>query len=239
MGACSTPPASRVGGAALLQGANIKGEVFLADARIAGYLAFGGGRFINGGAWAIRAPNARVGGNLTFKIADNGYAPHGQKTVIEGGAKFDRARIDGALGVGEPRSARPGPRRRQGRVLLVRRRQHRRPGAGARAGDAAGRDDRRVGRDLRGARRRSEDRLGRRRHAPRSRRLRLRAHRQQRRALAPAPRLAEALARRALLAAALSRTPRRSTHAPAGARTRGASCWRSTICARCPRRRGR
>ena len=86
-----------VGGAALFQGANIKGEVFLADARIDGYLAFGGGRFINGGAWAIRAPNARVGGNLSFKIADNGYAPHGQKTVIEGGAKFDRARIDGAL----------------------------------------------------------------------------------------------------------------------------------------------
>ena len=86
-----------VGDAALFQGANIKGEAFLADARIAGYLAFGGGRFINGGAWAIRAPNVRVGGNLTFKIADNGYAPHGQKTVIEGGAKFDRARIDGAF----------------------------------------------------------------------------------------------------------------------------------------------
>ncbi len=86
-----------VGGAALLQGANIKGEIFLADARIDGYLAFGGGRFINGGGWAIRAPNARVGGNLTLKIDENGYAPHGQKTVVEGGLKLDRARIDGAL----------------------------------------------------------------------------------------------------------------------------------------------
>lgn len=86
-----------VGGAALLQGANIKGEVFLADARIAGYLAFGGGRFIHGGGWAVRAPNVRVGGNLTLKIDEGGYAPHGQKTVIEGGAKFERARIDGAF----------------------------------------------------------------------------------------------------------------------------------------------
>src|SRR5262249_20746837 len=60
-------PSLSVGGAALLQGANVKGEVFLADARIDGYLAFGGGRFINPGAWAIRAPNARVGGNLTIK----------------------------------------------------------------------------------------------------------------------------------------------------------------------------
>jgi hypothetical protein len=90
-------PSITVGGAALLQGANVKGEVFLPDARISGYLAFGGGRFINPGAWAIRAPNARVGGNLTIKIDDDGYAPHGQKTVIEGGAKFDRAKIDGAL----------------------------------------------------------------------------------------------------------------------------------------------
>jgi hypothetical protein len=98
-----------VGGAALLQGANIKGEVFLADARIAGYLSFGGGRFINGGAWAIRAPNVRVGGNLTFKIADNGFAPLGQKTVIEGGAKFDRARIDGALGWTNLELRGPGP----------------------------------------------------------------------------------------------------------------------------------
>jgi hypothetical protein len=98
-----------VGGAALLQGANVKGETFLADARIAGYLAFGGGRFINGGNWAIRAPNVRVGGNLTFKIADNGYAPHGQKSVIEGGAKFDRARIDGALAWAALELRGPGP----------------------------------------------------------------------------------------------------------------------------------
>lgn len=86
-----------IGGAALLNGANMKGEVFLADVRIEGYLAFGGGRFINPGGWAIRAPNARVGGNLTLKIDDGGFAPHGQKTVIEGAAKFDRARVSGAF----------------------------------------------------------------------------------------------------------------------------------------------
>ena len=86
-----------VGGAALFQGANIKGELFLADARIGGYLAFGGGRFINGGGWAIRAPNVRVGGNLTLKIEDGGFAPHGQKTVIEGGAKFERAQVAGVM----------------------------------------------------------------------------------------------------------------------------------------------
>jgi hypothetical protein len=106
-----------VGGAALFQGANIKGELFLADARIAGYLGFGGGRFINGGAWAIRAPNARVGGNLTFKIADNNFAPHGQKTVIEGGAKFDRARVEGALAWLNLELRGPGPDGAKGAVL--------------------------------------------------------------------------------------------------------------------------
>jgi hypothetical protein len=86
-----------VGGALLLQGVNIKGEVLLADARIASHVALGGGRFINGGGWAIRAPNMRVGGNLTLKIDENGFAPHGQKTVIEGAARFDRARIEGGF----------------------------------------------------------------------------------------------------------------------------------------------
>jgi len=106
-----------IGGAALFHGANIKGELFLADARIDGYLAFGGGRFINAGNWAIRAPNVRVGGNLTFKIADNGYAPNGQKTVIEGGAKFDRARIDGALAWNALELRGPGPDNAKGGVL--------------------------------------------------------------------------------------------------------------------------
>lgn len=106
-----------VGGAALLQGANVKGEVFLADARIAGYLAFGGGRFIHPGGWAIRAPNLRVGGNLTFKIADNGYAPHGQKTVIEGGVKLDRAQIEGALAWANLELRGPGPDSAKGAVL--------------------------------------------------------------------------------------------------------------------------
>jgi hypothetical protein len=105
-----------VGGAALLQGANVKGELFLADARISGYLGFGGGRFINGGAWAIRAPNVRVGGNLTFKIADN-FAPHGQKTVIEGGAKFDRARIEGSLAWTNLELRGPGPDGAKGAVF--------------------------------------------------------------------------------------------------------------------------
>lgn len=103
-----------VGGAALFQGANIKGEVFLADARIDGYLAFGGGRFINGGGWAIRAPNARVGGNLTLKIEEGGFAPHGQKTVVEGGLKLDRARIDGALSWLNLELRGPGPDNQKG-----------------------------------------------------------------------------------------------------------------------------
>ncbi|OQW57451.1 MAG: hypothetical protein A4S17_04370 [Proteobacteria bacterium HN_bin10] len=106
-----------VGGAALLHGANIKGELFLADARIDGYLSFGGGRYINPGAWAIRAPNVRVGGNLTFKLADNGFAPHGQKTVIEGGAKFDRARIDGTFAWANLELRGPGPDGAKGAVF--------------------------------------------------------------------------------------------------------------------------
>ncbi|MGE0741551.1 MAG: hypothetical protein AB7O98_09430 [Hyphomonadaceae bacterium] len=104
-------------GAALLQGANIKGEIYLPDARIAGYLAFGGGRFINGGNWAIRAPNVRVGGNVTFKISDDGYAPHGQKTVVEGGAKFDRAQIDGTFAWTNLELRGPGPDDNKGAVL--------------------------------------------------------------------------------------------------------------------------
>ena len=106
-----------VTGAALFHGANVKGEILLADARIQGYLAFGGGRFINGGAWAIRAPNVRVGGNLTFKIAENGFAPLGQKTVIEGGAKFDRAQIDGALSWAALELRGPGPENSKGGVF--------------------------------------------------------------------------------------------------------------------------
>jgi hypothetical protein len=106
-----------VGGALLLHGANVKCELFLADVRIEGYLAFGGGRFINGGGWAIRAPNARVGGNLSFKLAENGFAPHGQKTVIEGGAKFDRARIDGSFSWSGLELRGPGPNGAKGAVF--------------------------------------------------------------------------------------------------------------------------
>lgn len=110
-------PSLRVGGAALFQGANVKGELFLADARIDGYLAFGAGRFIHGGSWAIRAPNVRVGGNLTFKIPEDGFAPHGQKTVIEGGAKFDRALIEGCFGWSALELRGPGPEREKGAVF--------------------------------------------------------------------------------------------------------------------------
>lgn len=106
-----------IGGALIMSGANVKGEVFLADARISGYLAFGGARFINGGGWAIRAPNVRVGGNLTFKLRDDGFAPHGQKTVIEGGAKFDRARIDGAFSWSQLELRGPGPDGARGAVF--------------------------------------------------------------------------------------------------------------------------
>ena len=108
-----------VGGAALLQGASIKGEAFLADARIEGYFALGGGRFINGGGWAIRAPNVRVGGNLTLKLDESGYAPRGQKTVIEGGAKFDRAQIAGALVWLNLELRGPGPDGAKGGVLSL------------------------------------------------------------------------------------------------------------------------
>jgi hypothetical protein len=103
----------------LLHGANIKGELFLADARIEGYLAFGGGRFINPGNWAIRAPNVRVGGNLTLKIEEGGFAPHGAKTVIEGGFKLDRARIEGASRLEQSELRGPDPRRRQRRSAFV------------------------------------------------------------------------------------------------------------------------
>ncbi len=102
-------PGLRVGGVALLQGANVKGEVLLADARFAGALSLGGGRFINAGGWALRAPNIRVGGDLSLKIEDGGFAPHGQKTVIEGGAKFDRAKIDGAFAWANLELRGPGP----------------------------------------------------------------------------------------------------------------------------------
>ena len=108
---------ANVGGALLLQGANVKGEVFLAGAAVDGYLSFGGGRFINGGGWAIRAPNARIGGNLTFKLPEDGFAPHGQKTVIEGGAKFSRARIEGALRWSALELRGPGPDNVKGGVL--------------------------------------------------------------------------------------------------------------------------
>lgn len=108
-----------VGGAALLQGANIKGDVVLADARIAGALMFGGGRFINGGGWAIRAPNIRVGGDLTLKIDEGGFAPHGQKTVIEGGASYERASIAGALAWVNLELRGPGPDGTKGGVFSV------------------------------------------------------------------------------------------------------------------------
>jgi hypothetical protein len=106
-----------VGGGAMFQGANVKGEVFLADARIDGYLAFGGGRFINGGGWAIRAPNAKVGSNVTFTLPENGFAPHGQKTVIEGGCKLARARIGGRLGWAALELRGPGPNGEKGGVF--------------------------------------------------------------------------------------------------------------------------
>ncbi|MGE3143051.1 MAG: hypothetical protein AB7L65_06990, partial [Hyphomonadaceae bacterium] len=89
---------ARIGGALRLRNAKVKGEVMLADARIEGYAPFGGGRFINPGGWAIRAPNCRIGGNLTFKPGDQSDdTPFAAKTVIEGGAKFARADIEGEV----------------------------------------------------------------------------------------------------------------------------------------------
>ncbi len=87
----------RIGGALRLRGANVKGEIKLADARIAGYCTFGGGRFLNAGHWAIGGPNAQIGGNLTFNPPDKEDAPFGPKTVVEGGVHFRRARIAGEV----------------------------------------------------------------------------------------------------------------------------------------------
>ena len=108
---------ARVGGAILLQGANVRGELFMSGARIDGYLAFGGGRFMNAGGWAIRAPNVRIGGNLTLKLTDDETAPHGRKTVIQGGAKFDRVLIDGAVSWLNLELRGPGPDAARGPVL--------------------------------------------------------------------------------------------------------------------------
>lgn len=89
----------RVGGALRLQDAKVKGEVILAHARIEDSLGFGGGRFLNTGGVVIRARNARIGGNVNFRT-DGGAdeaGPVARKTVVEGDAKFDRARIEGEL----------------------------------------------------------------------------------------------------------------------------------------------
>ncbi len=109
----------KVAGALLLQGANIKGELLLADAQIGGAFALGGGRFINGGGWAIRAQNIGVGGDLTLKIEDGGFAPHGQKTVVEGGASFERAQIGGAFAWHNLELRGPGPDDAKGGVFSL------------------------------------------------------------------------------------------------------------------------
>jgi hypothetical protein len=106
-----------VGGGAWLQGANVKGELLLADARIGADVALGGGRFINGGGWAIRATNLHAGGSLTLKIDESGYAPHGQKTVIEGAAAFERAQIGGAFAWLNLELRGPGPDSAKGGVF--------------------------------------------------------------------------------------------------------------------------
>lgn len=90
-------PFLKVAGAAIFNGVNAKGEVLLEGAQIGGHLALGGGRYIHSGHWAIRATGARIGGDVTFKIPDSGFAPHGQKTVVEGGARLDRIEVGGAL----------------------------------------------------------------------------------------------------------------------------------------------
>ncbi|MBY0567806.1 MAG: hypothetical protein K2P70_10860 [Hyphomonadaceae bacterium] len=107
----------KIGGGLLLHGANIKGEVFLAGAKVDGDVAFGHGRFINAGAWALCASNVSVGGNLTFEPPETNFAPHGQKTVIEGGATFSRARIDGAVSWSALEVRGPGPNNAKGGVL--------------------------------------------------------------------------------------------------------------------------
>ncbi len=98
----------KIGASALFQGANIKGELLLADARISGHLHFGGGRFINAGGWAIQAPNVRIGSDLSFVFTPE-FAPFGQKTVIEGGAMLDSAIVEGGLRWNALELRGPGP----------------------------------------------------------------------------------------------------------------------------------
>ena len=100
---------------AMLQGANIKGEAFLADARIAGYLAFGGGRFINPGHWAIRAPERARRRQSHVQDRRKRLCAARPENGDRRRREVRRARIDGALSMVDARTARPGPGRRQGR----------------------------------------------------------------------------------------------------------------------------
>jgi hypothetical protein len=59
----------------------------------------------------------RVGSNLTFTLPENGFAPHGQKTVVEGGCKLARARIGGKLAWSAFELRGPGPDRAKGAVF--------------------------------------------------------------------------------------------------------------------------
>jgi hypothetical protein len=105
-------------GGALFTAANIKGLVNLAGARIDGDLMFGGGRFINPGNWAIQAANARVGGNVKL-VVDPGFAPHGHKTVVEGGLLLEGATIGGALSWATLELRGTGPDGAKGAILSV------------------------------------------------------------------------------------------------------------------------
>ena len=127
-----------VGGGAMLQGANIKGELFLADARIDGYLAFGGGRYINPGHWAIRAPNARIGRKRHLQPARKRLPPHGQKNVIEGGCRWI-APASAGVGLVCVGTARAGRAAQRARLFSFADRRDRRRDRSAALNDAAGR----------------------------------------------------------------------------------------------------
>jgi hypothetical protein len=109
----------KVAGSVVLNGVNAKGEILLEDTVLGGRLALGGGRYIHGGHWAICATGARIAGDVTFTIPDSGFAPHGQKTVVEGGVKLERIAVGGALVWAGLELRGPGPSGAKGAALSL------------------------------------------------------------------------------------------------------------------------
>jgi hypothetical protein len=78
------------------EGATIEGLLNLREARINGSMELGGA-FINRNGWAIDALGVRIGGDLFFTPSGASQTSAGAATRIVGGAKFERARIEGKV----------------------------------------------------------------------------------------------------------------------------------------------